>query len=158
MARYIDADALLENLKKQYGEELGWQCTVNMSDVGMMIEDAPTADVVPKSEFSIVGVQNMALENTNVDLKRRLVIAEAVASAAVGKTSEMIAEAKREVALEVIEAASEFVSIYADEAKNLADNEEYDLAKYEFRGNQIGALIILNFLAKLKKKYTEDQT
>lgn len=50
MARYIDADALLENLKKQYGEELGWQCTVNMSDVGMMIEDAPTADVVPKRE------------------------------------------------------------------------------------------------------------
>jgi hypothetical protein len=50
MARYIDADALLENLKKQYGEELGWQATVNMSDVGMMIEDAPTADVVPKSE------------------------------------------------------------------------------------------------------------
>ena len=43
---YIDADALLENLKKQYGEDLGWQCTVNMSDVGMMIEDAPTADVV----------------------------------------------------------------------------------------------------------------
>lgn len=47
MARYIDADELLKDLKKQYGEELGWQCTVNMSDVGMMIEDAPTADVVP---------------------------------------------------------------------------------------------------------------
>ena len=50
MPRYIDADALLENLKKQYGEELGWQGTVNMSDVGMMIEDAPDAEVVPKSE------------------------------------------------------------------------------------------------------------
>ena len=46
MARYIDADALLDNLKKQYGEELGWQCTVNMSDVGMMIEDAPTIDAI----------------------------------------------------------------------------------------------------------------
>ncbi len=46
MARYVDADELLKNLKKQYGEELGWQCTVNMSDVGMMIEDAPAADVV----------------------------------------------------------------------------------------------------------------
>ena len=43
---YIERGALLENLKKQYGEELGWQCTVNMSDVGMMIEDAPAADVV----------------------------------------------------------------------------------------------------------------
>jgi hypothetical protein len=46
MAKYIDAELLIENLKKQYGEDLGWQCTVNMSDVGMMIEDAPTADVV----------------------------------------------------------------------------------------------------------------
>ena len=45
MARYIDMDKLLENLKKQYGEDLGWQCTVNMSDIGMMIEDAHTADV-----------------------------------------------------------------------------------------------------------------
>lgn len=47
MARYIDADALLGNLKRQYGEELGWWCTVNMSDVGMMIEDTPTANVAP---------------------------------------------------------------------------------------------------------------
>lgn len=47
MPRYIDADALLGNLKRQYGEELGWWCTVNMSDVGMMIEDAPTANVAP---------------------------------------------------------------------------------------------------------------
>ena len=46
MARYIDANELIERLKNQYGEELGWQCTINMSDVGMMIEDAPTADVV----------------------------------------------------------------------------------------------------------------
>jgi hypothetical protein len=158
MARYIDADALLENLKKQYGEELGWQCTVNMSDVGMMIEDAPTADVVPKSELSIVGVQNMALVNTKEDLQRRLVAVESVASAAIEKASDMVIEAKREVALEVIEAASEFVRICAEEAKKLADNEEYDLAKSEFRGNQIGALIILNFLAKLKKKYTEGET
>jgi hypothetical protein len=46
MKEYIEKGALLENLKKQYGEELGWQCTVNMSDIGMMIEDATAADVV----------------------------------------------------------------------------------------------------------------
>lgn len=43
---YIEREALLANLKRQYGEDLGWQCTVNMSDVGMMIEYAPAADVV----------------------------------------------------------------------------------------------------------------
>ena len=46
MAEYINRTELIENLKKQYGEDLGWQCTVNMSDIGMMIEDTPTADVV----------------------------------------------------------------------------------------------------------------
>ena len=44
--RLIDADALVAKLKTQYGEELGWQCIVNMSDVGMMVEDAPTVDAV----------------------------------------------------------------------------------------------------------------
>ena len=61
MARYIDADELLKDLKKQYGEELGWQCTVNMSDVGMMIEDAPTADVVPRAELERALRENRAL-------------------------------------------------------------------------------------------------
>jgi hypothetical protein len=96
----------------------------------------PTADVVPKSEFSIVGVQNMALENTNVDLQRCLVIAETVASAAVGKASEMIAEAKREVAREIFED----LEMYVEEHNGCSVN----LSRCEF--------------AELKKKYTEDQT
>lgn len=54
MAEYIEREALLENLKKQYGDELGWQHTVNMSDVGMMIEDAPAADVVSRGVFEQV--------------------------------------------------------------------------------------------------------
>ena len=50
MAEYIEREALLANLKRQYGEDLGWQGTVNMSDVGMMIEDAPAADIAPRAE------------------------------------------------------------------------------------------------------------
>ena len=42
---YIEREALLQSLKRQYGEELGWWCPVNMSDVGAMIQDAPNADV-----------------------------------------------------------------------------------------------------------------
>ena len=64
MAEYIEREALLENLKRQYGEDLGWQCTVNMSDVGMMIEDAPTADVV-----EVVRCKNC---NHKVDFKGRV--------------------------------------------------------------------------------------
>lgn len=59
MARYIDAGLILENLKRQYGEELGWQCTVNMSDVGVMIEDAPAADVI-----EVVRCKDCVLYNT----------------------------------------------------------------------------------------------
>lgn len=68
MARYIDAELLLEKLKKQYGEELGWQCTVNMSDVGMMIEDAPTADVAPKSEVERLNKELDELAEEHSDL------------------------------------------------------------------------------------------
>lgn len=85
MARYGDLDALLENLKKQYGEELGWQCTVNMSDVGMMIEDAPTADVAQKSEVAreiIAEIDNrlhdMAMEYHNAGHPEYFAVCEMV--------------------------------------------------------------------------------
>ena len=60
MPKYIDANILLENLKKQYGEELGWECTVNMSDIGMMIEDAPAVDSV-----EVVRCKDCVHYNTN---------------------------------------------------------------------------------------------
>ncbi len=44
---YIERGAVLEDLKRQYGEELGWWAPVNMSDIGMIIENAPAADVAP---------------------------------------------------------------------------------------------------------------
>ena len=93
--RYIDADALLENLKKQYGEELGWQVTVNMSDVGMMIEDAPTADVVPKS-----AVERLQEE---ADRYKRYFYRH--------DYDEMIAEAKAEVAREIFEEIEKYSEV-----------------------------------------------
>ena len=90
-----------------------------------------TADVVPKSELSIIGVQNMALENTNVDLKRRLVIAEAAASVAIGKASDMVSESNREVARE----------IFAEIEREIK-NHGFSYAQRK--------------IAELKKKYTEE--
>jgi hypothetical protein len=43
---YIEREAVLVEIKRKYGKDLGWQCTVNMSDVANIIKDAPTADVV----------------------------------------------------------------------------------------------------------------
>ena len=123
MARYIDADALLENVKRQYGEELGWQGTVNMSDVGMMIEDAPGADVVPKSEVERLEtiLNSYALQYGTV-MDKHIVIEKARA------------EVAREIFEELIDHAI-FIE-YADGGKYLKHTAE--------------------FVAKLKKKYTED--
>lgn len=43
--RYIEANALIEKLKQQYGEDLGWQSPVNLSDIAKLIEGEATADV-----------------------------------------------------------------------------------------------------------------
>lgn len=60
-----------------------------------------------------------------------------------------------EVALEVIEEVSEVARCSADEAKLQADTEKDVLQKSVLRGMQIGALLILSTLVKLKKKYVE---
>jgi hypothetical protein len=141
MARYIDAETLknkiLDDMAKaeREGKDLN-----GYTDSLFHLKTTQAADVVPKSE--VEKLQEAYNDRLAKDIQTN---------------ADFVRYAQAEVALEVIEAASEFVRIYAEEAKKLADNEEYDLAKYEFRGNQIGALIILNFLAKLKKKYTEDQ-
>ena len=57
MARYIDADALIENVKRVYCTDCNnyneIRCRACGTDDALdMIEDAPTADVVPKSEVA----------------------------------------------------------------------------------------------------------
>ena len=148
MARYIDAAALLENLKKQYGEELGWQCTVNMSDVGMMIEDAPTADVVPKSEVAILTAQNMALEIAKNDLQHRLNTYIGVENILKDNMGELIKAAingaKQEVAREIFEEIEEALSenFHADCQMGDCIEDYYDEC-------------LRDDIAELKKKYTE---
>lgn len=57
MARYIDADALIENIKRVYCTDCNnyneVRCRACGTDDALdMIEDAPTADVSPKSEVA----------------------------------------------------------------------------------------------------------
>ena len=147
MARYIDADALLENLKKQYGEELGWQCTVNMSDVGMMIEDAAIADVVPKSEVEELNRECESLGKTVNE-----------ASELIRKLKGKVEEAKIEVARELFEemykkCASKIQPHIRPIFKN---DDDFDAG---FRNGKTDALIeVLMLIAELKKKYTEEKT
>ena len=56
MPRYIDADALIENIKRVYCTDCNNYNEVRCracgtDDAMLMIEDAPTADVAPKNEL-----------------------------------------------------------------------------------------------------------
>lgn len=133
MPRYIDADALYEKLypldlvdKKLY--------TINAKAVADAIANTPTADVVPKSEVSILTVQNMALENTKSELQHELNKYKGVENIFKDNMGELImatiVQAKQELASEI------FAEI---EKLHLHITNDFDLRRY----------------AELKKKYTE---
>lgn len=49
MSRYVDADALIQELKRQYMFLFGTEEIPN--GIGMLIENFPTADVVSKEKY-----------------------------------------------------------------------------------------------------------
>ena len=159
MARYIDADKVIKFIKEandMYPFLIDENEKCRVCD---LIESQPDADVVPKSELSIIGVQNMALENTNVDLKRRLVIAEAVASVAIGKASDMVSESKREVAREIFAEIENTINNELQNNHKVLPQVEFSNEIWNRISGRINALQgIRDFIAELKKKYTEDQT
>ena len=60
MPRYIDADALIEDIKRVYCTDCnnygGVRCRAcGTDDAMLMIDDAPTADVVPRDEVEMHG-------------------------------------------------------------------------------------------------------
>jgi hypothetical protein len=141
MARYIDADALLEKLKLQYGEELGWQVTVNMSDVGMMIEDAPTADVAPRAEVE-------KLQEVNADLNESLRLA-----AEANKDLQAAVDRLRFNLKAVLDERAEDKAVVAKEIF-----EEIEEIRGEFLEGKITGADVIVKLFLLKKKYTEDKS
>jgi hypothetical protein len=116
MARYIDAEALTDHMLERYDdlcEKHGDydHYTTGYGDAIDAIENAPTADVVPKSE--VVSILDGLMEE-----------------------------------------AREISNRYEKSANETSD---YDYARIEYRGCQMGALIVLFKIAELKKKYTEEK-
>lgn len=77
MARYIDAEALTDSMLEHYNE-LCEKCgdydhyTTGYGDAIDAIENAPTADVVPRAELAVRSFQDAA---TIYDLQKKLVVA-----------------------------------------------------------------------------------
>lgn len=62
-----------------------------------------------------------------------------------------------DVAREIFEEAIKLAKEIADNSAVLAELEENPIKRIESKGEQIGALMVLEILAELKKKYTEGE-
>ncbi len=140
MARYIDADAAVEEARLAYCKDCnsynGVKCRACAFDDAMLyIEDHPTADVVPKSEISILAVQNMALAQAKHDLQLQFEEYRKLVRALSGEIEKAVSV---KVARDIFEQVDGITDLLA---KGL-----------------VGELEFYDMLAELKKKYTEGET
>jgi hypothetical protein len=153
MARYIDADIaeeiIAEKAKEANYQHEGedWKCGLCMAQTA--IEETPTVDVVPKSEFAILTAQNMALEIAKNDLQHRLNTYKGAEKILEDNMGELIMAAingaKQEAAREICEE----IEMYSQGLKYGTEMLGHKLSST--------ALIdkVLEFIAELKKKYAE---
>lgn len=167
MPRYIDADAVIKEIEDaqdslKSNNDVMWEINKkyykSLCMAHRIVDEQPTADVAPKSELSIVGVQNMALVNTKEDLQRRLVAVESVASAAIEKASDMVREAKSEVAREIFAEFELHIrkAVEGWEKQLKFENEKYKMDMIMARLDAFGYCIYV--LNNLEQKYTEGET
>lgn len=137
MARYIDVDALKLDIDLSKGASV-----LDMAlGVIKAVKEAPTADVVPKSEVAILTAQNMALENAKYELQHELNKYKGVENIIKDNMGKLISAAingaKQEIAREIF--------------------EEIDTMIFGTILPNDCAIISIAKLAELKKKYTEGE-
>ena len=142
MARYIDADGLIEELQETICSKCnmydGIKCkSCGIDDTLDFLENAQTADVVPKSEYDNLKMQFEALDRECDRLEK-----------AESEKHDKFIEAKSEVAREIFEEIEPLLSAnmsgeYIDESNEWFDYFDLHLAED---------------IAELKKKYTEGET
>ena len=148
MARYIDADKLLEELNvelmyestmfsKEQEEYLQKGIRIAIGDVKRF----PTADVVPKSEVE--------------RLEGELIVERTRRENAVGAYHEARQKIAREIFEEIEEKIEREVRFYKSVYDASCDTE--NLVKAKAYGRVIASGIIHDFIIELKKKYTEGE-
>ena len=137
--RYIDADALI---KKIYPMGIGdGKYTINAKAVKLAIDNAPTADVVPKSEVAkeftcFVGDPHKVDHCPYLD---------------------EIEKAKTEVAREIFEEVENEINNELTNNKKVLPQVEISNVLWNRVSGRINAFQgILEFIAELKKKYIEN--
>lgn len=141
MPRYTDVDDLLEALKNrrlifEEGKPVEEAIAEQISVFEEVIEEVPTVDVVPKSEYDAVV---SAVDNSTKEFLKLHDTYQKQKSEVVDLLDDLIKEAR------------EIANRYEKSANETSD---YDYARIEYRGCQMGALIVSFKIAELKKKYT----
>lgn len=162
MDEYISRNELLKAVQSNVAEAHNERCAQLLE----AILNVPTADVVPKSEVSILTVQNMALEKAKYELQHELNMYKGVENILKDNMGELImaaiAGAKQEVAREICcEIEEEIVA--ALESNYRALKEWYDGRCNDYILEMVGRINgkidalrgIEGFVEELKKKYTE---
>ena len=143
MARYIDADALLEDLQQKHCNKCnmydGLKCkTCELDDTIYYLENAPAADVAPKSE----------VDRWRLQLEAVL---------------EEIPETKREIAMETFDEIGNAmcktynaVQLDAHLWHMYGYMDDHSLAGWEKGSYLQGMKRMIDVVRELKKKYTEE--
>jgi hypothetical protein len=170
MARYIDADALKLDIDLSKGASV-----LDMAiSVIKAVQNAPTADVVPKSEVKravkVLAAQEIEYSQALQDKARECNMAidkiclehREEIRALKEKHEAELAEAKREVSNEIFAGVKLLLQNMVDKYGYKATLEPDFDQKKEYRGAQIGVSVALHSVVayeyEVKKKYKEDQT
>lgn len=150
MARYIDADALIEmlNIKAKTDEEIGLYNHLALTQSFItFVERQPTADVVPKSEverwkenFQILDAECSRLEKYEANYYNEVIKAKAEAA------REIFEEIEKQIDLTV-----SVIQKILNARGGRSNGNTVLLSKYDM------IMESKKFIAELKKKYTEEE-
>lgn len=143
MARYIDADALIENIKRVYCTDCNnyneVRCRACGTDDAMaMIEDAPTADVAPRAEVEelIYKLECLLCHATGGKLSKHTYDLKTMETAVTDYINESYSDGMAEVAKEIFEEIASKQITIVDHVGTM------------------GVVVLLKDIFELKKKYT----
>lgn len=140
MARYIDADKVMEEINRIGGHNL---CEWETIGVKALIDRQPTADVVPKSEYDNLKMRFDALDRECDRLEK-----------AESEKHDKIIEAKAKVAREIFAyIEQEIVAALESNYKVISKFVESDDLYYTVKGKISALRGIEGFVEELKKKY-----
>ena len=125
MARYIDADKVMEEIASMGGHNL---CEWSTLGVKALIDRQPTADVAPRAEVNEAYWEGVEYGNKDC--------------AAL-------------VARKIFEEIEEYAELQI-ESLNIVENVDLSCAAF-FGGGKQAFVLLLDRLAELKKKYTEEK-